>query len=186
MHQELTEIITLGGGCFWCLEAIYKDVKGVIKVESGYSGGSKINPTYEEVCTGNTGHAEVVQISFNPQIISFEKILENFFSIHDPTQLNRQGADIGTQYRSVIFYHTERQRKIAEVEINKLIEAQIWQNDIVTKITPIQEFYRAEEYHQDYYSKNPYQRNPYQRYCLMVIAPKIVKFRLKNEDILKS
>ena len=181
MRQELTEIITLGGGCFWCIEAIYKDVKGVIKVESGYSGGLKINPTYEEVCTGNTGHAEVVQISFNPQIISFERILEFFFSIHDPTQLNRQGVDIGTQYRSVIFYHTEKQRKIVDHRIKKLEKSEIWKNNIVTEISKLGTFYSAEDYHQDYYSKNPNQR-----YCQMVIAPKIVKFRLKYGDSLIS
>jgi peptide-methionine (S)-S-oxide reductase len=176
MNNNL-ETATLGGGCFWCLEAIYKELKGVLSVESGYAGGHVQNPTYKQVCTGNTGHAEVVQIQYNPTIITFKDLLNVFFTIHDPTTLNRQGADIGTQYRSVIFYHNETQRKIAESSIKELEQKNLWENPIVTEISPFQMFFRAEDYHQDYYLNNANQP-----YCQVVIAPKIAKFRKKFLD----
>jgi peptide-methionine (S)-S-oxide reductase len=176
-----TESATLGSGCFWCTEAIFLRVKGVLKVESGYSGGSVPNPTYEAVCTGKTGHAEVCQITFDPSIISFTDLLEVFFKTHDPTTLNRQGADVGTQYRSVIFYHSEQQKSISEEIISKLNEEKIWDNKIVTEISPIRKFYKAEDYHQDYYS-----RNEYQPYCSFVITPKIEKFEKVFSDKLKK
>jgi peptide-methionine (S)-S-oxide reductase len=179
MNNNL-ETATLGGGCFWCLEAIYKELKGVLSVESGYAGGHVQNPTYKQVCTGNTGHAEVVQIQYNPTIITFKDLLNVFFTIHDPTTLNRQGADIGTQYRSVIFYHNETQRKIAESSIKELEQKNLWENPIVTEISPFQMFFRAEDYHQDYYL-----HNANQPYCQVVIAPKISKFRKKFLDQLR-
>ncbi|MEJ2486061.1 MAG: peptide-methionine (S)-S-oxide reductase MsrA [Anaerolineales bacterium] len=179
MNNNL-ETATLGGGCFWCLEAIYKELKGVLSVESGYAGGHVQNPTYKQVCTGNTGHAEVVQIQYNPTIITFKDLLNVFFTIHDPTTLNRQGADIGTQYRSVIFYHNETQRKIAESSIKELEQKNLWENPIVTEISPFQMFFRAEDYHQDYYLNNANQP-----YCQVVIAPKISKFRKKFLDQLR-
>jgi peptide-methionine (S)-S-oxide reductase len=179
MNNNL-ETATLGGGCFWCLEAIYKELKGVLSVESGYAGGHVQNPTYKQVCTGNTGHAEVVQIQYNPTIITFKDLLNVFFIIHDPTTLNRQGADIGTQYRSVIFYHNETQRKIAESSIKELEQKNLWENPIVTEISPFQMFFRAEDYHQDYYLNNANQP-----YCQVVIAPKIAKFRKKFLDQLR-
>ena len=170
--QGATETATLGGGCFWCLEAVYLDLAGVEKVESGYSGGSVPNPTYKQVCTGTTGHAEVVRVTFDPAAISFREILEVFFSIHDPTTLNRQGNDVGTQYRSVIFYHSEEQRSIAAGMIQELDGAGHWNAPIVTQVTPVAAFYRAEDYHQEYY-----QNNSNQPYCRAVISPKLAKFR---------
>lgn len=176
-----TETVTFGAGCFWCVEAIFSRVNGVTKVESGYSGGHVVNPTYQEVCTGNTGHAEVVQVTFNPDIIPFAKILEIYFKTHDPTTLNRQGADIGTQYRSVIFYHTEEQ-KVTAIEIkNQLDAAGIWSSPIVTAIEPYKNFYKAENYHQNYYEGN---KN--QAYCRMVITPKLEKFEKVFSDYLKE
>jgi peptide-methionine (S)-S-oxide reductase len=176
-----TETVTFGAGCFWCVEAIFSRVNGVTKVESGYSGGHVVNPTYQEVCTGNTGHAEVVQVTFNPDIIPFAKILEIYFKTHDPTTLNRQGADIGTQYRSVIFYHTEEQ-KVTAIEIkNQLDAAGIWSSPIVTAIEPYKNFYKAESYHQNYYEGN---KN--QAYCRMVITPKLEKFEKVFSDYLKE
>lgn len=166
------EIATLGGGCFWCLEAIFNELRGVEKVVSGYSGGSMPNPTYREVCSGTTGHAEAVQITFDPQIISLRELLQVFFTIHDPTTLNRQGADVGTQYRSVIFYHTPEQEKIAKEVIAELEKAKVWDAPIVTALTQFKAFYPAEEYHQEYF-----ERNPEQPYCRVVIEPKVVKFR---------
>ncbi len=165
----------LGGGCFWCLEAIFKRIKGVKEVVSGYSGGKRKNPTYEQVCSGATGHAEVVKIIFDDNIISYEELLDIFFSIHDPTQLNRQGADIGTQYRSVIFPLNESQEKIAKEVIKKLNPK--FDNKIVTTIEPFEAFYEAEDYHQNYYDNNPYQG-----YCQVVIAPKLQKFLREFED----
>ncbi len=174
------ETVTLGAGCFWCVEAIFSRVNGVIKVESGYSGGHVVNPTYQEVCTGNTGHAEVVQVTFNPDIIPFAKILEIYFKTHDPTTLNRQGDDIGTQYRSVIFYHNEEQM-VTAIEIkNQLEAAGIWSKPIITAIEPYKNFYKAEDYHQSYYEGN---RN--QSYCRMVITPKLEKFEKVFSDYLK-
>jgi peptide-methionine (S)-S-oxide reductase len=167
-----SEIATLAGGCFWCLEAVYDDLKGVERVESGYMGGTTVNPTYEQVCGGGTGHAEVVQIRFDPTQVSYREILEVFFVIHDPTTLNRQGNDIGTQYRSAIFYHTPEQKSATTEIIRSLESAHIWDSPIVTEIIPAQTFYRAENYHQEYF-----QRNPEQPYCLFVVEPKVAKFR---------
>ena len=175
------EVATLGGGCFWCLEAVFKDLKGVEKVESGYCGGMMPNPTYRQVCTETTGHAEVVKVTFDPQAISFKDLLEVFFTIHDPTTLNRQGADVGTQYRSAIFYHTPEQKTVAEQVIKDLNAAGIWDVPIVTEVTPFKAFYRAEDYHQEYY-----RNNPDQPYCQMVISPKVAKFRQKYLAKLKK
>jgi len=176
-----TEITTLGGGCFWCLEAVYDQLEGVLDVVSGYAGGHMPNPDYKSVCTGMTGHAEVVQVTFDPSIITFKEILEVFFSIHDPTTLNRQGADVGTQYRSEIFYHTEEQKATAEQVIAEIEAAEIWPNPIVTAISALDSFYPAEDYHQEYF-----QRNPYQGYCQAVVAPKVAKFRQKFTHRLKG
>lgn len=173
------EVATLGGGCFWCVEAIYQDLKGVSKVESGYAGGSGANPTYREVCTGLTGHAEVVQVTFNPAVISFRDICDIFFTTHDPTTLNRQGADVGTQYRSVIFYHSPEQKTTAEAA--KTAAAEIWDDPIVTEISPAAPFYKAENYHQNYFKDNTYQP-----YCQAIIAPKVKKFRQKYAEKLKQ
>ncbi len=166
------ELATLAGGCFWCLEAVYVELKGVDKVVSGYSGGHVAKPTYKEVTSGLTGHAEVVQITFDPQVITYKELLEVFFTIHDPTSLNRQGADVGTQYRSAIFYHSPEQQATAEKVIADLTAAQLWKNKIVTEVNKLDAFYKAEEYHQNYYALNPDQA-----YCRMVIEPKVIKFR---------
>jgi peptide-methionine (S)-S-oxide reductase len=171
-QQGKLEIATLGGGCFWCLEAAYAELNGVERVESGYSGGKVANPSYQQVCTGTTGHAEVVQVTFDPNIISFKEILDVFFTIHDPTTLNRQGTDVGTQYRSVIFPHSLEQRTIAEHIIEELDAAGVWDAPIVTEIAPFTAFYLAEDYHQEYY-----RRNSRQPYCRVVIAPKLAKLR---------
>jgi len=165
-------VATLAGGCFWCLEAVFVDVQGIVKVESGYSGGHRPNPTYEQVCTGTTGHAEAVQITFDPSAISYRELLEIFFAIHDPTTLNRQGADIGTQYRSAIFYHSDEQRGIAEEVIRELSTEGRWRDPIVTQVEPLRAFYKAEDYHQSYFATHPGQP-----YCRMVVAPKVAKFR---------
>ena len=176
------DIATLGGGCFWCLEAVYDDLMGVDSVVSGYAGGPIPNPSYEQVCAGTTGHAEVVQITFDPAIISYRDLLNVFFTIHDPTTLNRQGADVGTQYRSVIFYHDEAQRQTAEAVMAEIEAADIWDNPIVTELSPAGAFYEAEAYHQNYF-----ENNPNQPYCRVVVAPKVAKFRkafigkLKND-----
>lgn len=175
-----TETATLGGGCFWCLEAVYEQLQGVVRVESGYAGGAVPNPTYEQVSTGRTGHAEVVQVIFDPRTISYEEILGVFFSIHDPTTLNRQGADVGTQYRSVILTHDAGQRAIAEEVIARVEAEEIWEDPIVTEIAPLEAFYRAEDYHQKYY-----RRNRGQPYCQVVIAPKVAKFRKEHFDKLR-
>jgi len=166
------EVATLAGGCFWCLEAVFDELNGVEKAESGYAGGHLPNPTYHQVCSGNTGHAEVVEVTFDSAVISFKDLLQVFFTIHDPTTLNRQGADVGTQYRSAIFYHTAEQKAVAERVIAEMEAAQIWDNPIVTEIAPFTEFYPAEEYHRDYYL-----RNPDQPYCFAVVAPKVAKAR---------
>lgn len=166
------EVATLAGGCFWCLEAVYDELKGVVDVVSGYTGGHVRNPSYREVCTGTTGHAEAVQITFDPAQISYRELLEVFFSIHDPTTLNRQGADVGTQYRSAIFYHTAEQKKTAEALMAELQAENPWGRPIVTELAPVGAFYPAEDYHQEYFA-----RNPEQGYCTMVIAPKLEKFR---------
>jgi peptide-methionine (S)-S-oxide reductase len=172
LENEKREMATIAGGCFWCLEAVYKDLRGVEKVESGYSGGSVPDPTYYQVCEGTTGHAEAVQITFDPQAVSFKELLEVFFTIHDPTTLNRQGADVGTQYRSAIFYHSPEQKAMAEQVIAELNAADIWGAPIVTEVAPLTKFYKAEDYHQQYYEQN--QNQPY---CRAVIAPKVAKFR---------
>ena len=178
---ETREVATLGGGCFWCLEAVFENVRGVEKVQSGYSGGRLANPSYEQVCSGRTGHAEVAQITFNPREISFSEILDIFFATHDPTTLNRQGADVGTQYRSVIFHHTAAQKEAAEKKIAELNAAQIWDAPIVTEVAPLQAFYGAEDYHQKYF-----QDHPAQPYCQAVIAPKVAKFRKQFAGRLKT
>ena len=169
--QKTYKTATLGGGCFWCLEAVFEQLDGVLQVDSGYSGGKIANPSYQQVCMGTTGHAEVVQILFDPQIVSFREILEVFFTIHDPTTLNRQGADVGTQYRSAIFYHDEQQKETAEQLVQELDEKKTWRAPIVTEITPFTAFYKAEAYHQGYY-----RRNQGQPYCRAVISPKLSKF----------
>ena len=175
------EITTLGGGCFWCLEAVFSELRGIENVVSGYSGGSVSDPSYQQICTGSTGHAEVVQITFDPDMISFKELLEIFLTIHDPTTLNRQGADIGTQYRSVIFYHTKEQEKIAIEVINEFETAKILRAPIVTELEPFKVFYPAEEYHQEYFK-----RNPDQMYCNVVISPKLAKFRKRYFTKLKK
>jgi peptide-methionine (S)-S-oxide reductase len=174
------EIATLGGGCFWCLEAVFSDLRGVEKAESGYSGGAVTNPTYHQVCAGSTGHAEVVRVIFDPEVISFKEVLGIFFTIHDPTTLNRQGADVGTQYRSAIFYHTPEQKTVAAQVIKEVNAAGIWNAPIVTEVAPFKLFYPAEDYHQEYYKNNPEQI-----YCQMVIAPKVSKFRKEYLERLK-
>lgn len=175
------DVATLGGGCFWCLEAVFKEVEGVEQVVPGYSGGHVPHPTYEQVCTGDTGHAEVVQITFDPEIISYRELLEIFFAIHDPTTLNRQGADVGTQYRSIILYHSPEQRETAVRLIEELDASGLWEDPIVTQVEPFSAFYPAEEYHRDYFA-----RNPNQPYCSLVIAPKVRSFRQKFAGRLKA
>ena len=170
--RDSKEAATLGGGCFWCTEAIFNELRGVEKVESGYSGGNVANPTYEDVCTGTTGHAEVIQITFDPKVIFYKELLQVFFTLHDPTTLNRQGADVGTQYRSALFYHNDAQRKTAEEVIKEVDAAKTWKRPIVTEVVPFKAFYKAEDYHQEYFEKNPRSS-----YCQAVIEPKIVKLR---------
>ena len=175
------EVATLAGGCFWCLEAAFQDLKGVERVQSGYAGGRVANPSYEQVCTGTTGHAEVVQITFDPQVVSFDDLLHVFFTIHDPTTLNQQGVDVGTQYRSAIFYHTPDQKAAAKRVMAELQSEHVWDDPIVTELKPLEPFYPAEEYHRDYY-----RRNPTQGYCSAVIAPKVAKVRKLFLDKLKQ
>ena len=172
---------TLAGGCFWCLEAVFDEIKGVHGVESGYAGGTMPNPSYRAVCSGDTGHAEVVQIHFDPNVVSYRDLLHVFFAIHDPTTLNRQGADAGTQYRSAIFYHDDEQKQIAEEFIKDLNAQNIWGRPIVTEVTKLDKFYMAEDYHQEYFA-----RNPYQPYCQAVVAPKVSKFRKHFLELLKK
>lgn len=179
--SETREVITLGGGCFWCVEAVYQELKGVESVVSGYAGGSVAHPTYQQVCSGNTGHAEVVQITFDPQIIPLEDILYVFWRTHDPTTLNRQGYDVGTQYRSIILYETEQQRLIAEKSKRETDASHLWPNPIVTEISPATTFYVAENYHQNYYRDNPYQP-----YCRAIIDPKMQKLRKDMKDKLRE
>ena len=167
-----TELATLGGGCFWCLEAVFEEMEGVKSVVSGYAGGTVKNPSYDDVCSGTTGHAEVVRVEFDPRVVGFDKILDVFFTIHDPTTMNRQGADVGSQYRSVILYHDERQKEIAEKKIAALESSRKFGRPIVTEIVPLGDFYEAEKYHQDYFKKNPHAG-----YCQAVVAPKVTKFR---------
>ena len=172
---------TLAGVCFWCLEAVFDQVKGVESVESGYAGGHVQNPSYRQVCNGDTGHAEVVQIRYDGNVVSYQDLLNIFFGIHDPTTLNRQGADVGTQYRSAIFYHNEDQKNIAEKLIKDLEMQKIFDNPIVTEVVPLDKFYVAEDYHQEYFA-----RNPYQPYCMAVVSPKVSKFRKHYQDLLKK
>ncbi len=180
-QNKKLETATFGSGCFWCTEAIFERVNGVVSVVSGYSGGTVANPTYEQVCTGKTGHAECTQITFDPSIVSYDELLEIFWKTHDPTTLNRQGNDVGTQYRSVIFYHNDEQKQKAEYYKKKLTEEKIWDKPIVTEITKFEKFYPAENYHQEYYDKNPNQG-----YCAFVITPKIEKFEKIFKDKLKK
>ncbi|MDE2824095.1 MAG: peptide-methionine (S)-S-oxide reductase MsrA [Chloroflexota bacterium] len=174
-------LATLAGGCFWCLEAVYNELHGVESVVSGYAGGHDLSPTYEAVCSGTTGHAEVVQIAYDPDMVSFRELLEVFFTIHDPTTLNRQGNDVGTQYRSAVYYHDEEQRLIAEEVIEEMTVAEVWDDPIVTEITALDMFFEAEEYHQRYFEKNPFQP-----YCFVVVRPKVSKFRKKFVSKLKK
>ena len=171
---EGREMATLAGGCFWCLEAVYEQLRGVEKVESGDDGGHVPNPTYRQVSSGKTGHAEVVQITYDPTVVTYRELLEVFFTIHDPTTLNRQGADVGPQYRSAIFYHDAGQKETAEEVLREMDAAGIWDKPIVTEVSPLEAFYKAEDYHQEYY-----RNNSYQPYCQVVIAPKVAKFRQK-------
>ena len=179
--EKRTEIATLASGCFWCTEAVFSQLRGVEKVESGYTGGTMDNPSYEAVCSGTTGHAESVQVTFNPAVISYRDILHIFFTTHDPTTLNRQGADVGTQYRSSIFYHSAEQRVEAEQTIRELEKSKVWTRPIVTQVVPFKAFYKAEDYHQEFY-----ERNREYPYCQVVIEPKIMKLRQHYVDRLKS
>ena len=179
--QARSDIATVAGGCFWCLEAVYDQMKGVVAVESGYIGGQVDQPTYEAVCSGRTGHAEAVRITFDPIVVSYRELLEVLFVIHDPTTLNRQGHDAGTQYRSAIFYHTPEQKRIAEEVIAAVTKEKLYVNPIVTEITPAGTWYEAEPYHQEYFA-----RNPFQGYCTAVVGPKVVKFRKQFASKLKS
>ena len=182
MNQGVSlEIATLAGGCFWCIEAVFREVDGIENVVSGYTVGITANPTYKQVCTGKTGHAEAVQMSFNPSEISYREILEIFFSVHDPTTPNRQGADVGTQYRSAVFYHDQQQKAVAEELIGELNKAHLWKESIVAQIVPLGTFYPAEDYHQEYFS-----RHPEQAYCQMVISPKVSKLRKRWAKRLKK
>lgn len=180
MQNSNLSTATFGGGCFWCTEAIFQQLKGVESVASGYSGGQVKNPSYREICTGTTGHAEAIQLLFDPSVISYERLLQVFFTTHDPTTLNRQGADIGTQYRSIIFYHDESQKESAE-KVKKEFAPTIWDGSIVTEVTPFSEFYKAEDYHQNYFNENSEQG-----YCRIVINPKVQKFRKQYADWLKE
>ena len=175
------EVITLGGGCFWCVDAVFTDIKGVEQVVSGYSGGRGANPTYEDVCTGATGHAEVVQVTFDPDVVSLRELLKVFFTLHDPTTKDRQGNDVGTQYRSIVLYRDEAQRAVAEEVIKEIDSSNVWDAKAVTELKPFEAFYPAEDYHQDYYRKNPLQP-----YCLFVIRPKVSKLRKKYLEMLKA
>ncbi len=181
MSEDRLETATLGGGCFWCTEAVFDDLVGVVDVVSGYSGGHKKNPTYQEVCSETTGHAEVVQIKFDPDVTSFKEILQIFFATHDPTTLNRQGNDVGTSYRSAIFYHSDEQRRTAQALIDEITEDDVFSSPIVTEVTAFTSFYPAEDYHQNYYANNPNQG-----YCASVVGPKVAKFRKVFADKLKK
>ncbi len=179
--ERSAELATLGGGCFWCLEAVYKELRGVERVVSGYAGGWVVDPTYQQVCEGTTGHAEVVQLTFDPAAVSYRELLGVFFTIHDPTTPNRQGGDVGTQYRSAVFYHGAAQREAAEQVVAELTAEGVWDAPIVTEVVPLETFYAAEDYHQDYF-----ERNPFQPYCRAVVAPKVSKFRKHFLERLKA
>lgn len=174
-----TEIATLGGGCFWCTEAVFQQMKGITAIESGYTGGRVANPSYEQICEGTTGHAEVVRLTFDPAVVSFREILEVFFTIHDPTTLNRQGNDVGTQYRSVIYYHTPEQQDMARHVMAEM--ANVWDASIVTELSPAETYYKAEDYHQNYF-----RQNPLQGYCAFIVAPKVAKFRQTFRDKIRA
>lgn len=176
-----TETATLAGGCFWCLEAVYENLRGIHEIQSGYAGGTTPNPTYEQVCSGATGHAEVVRLTYDPSVVSYREIIEIFFTIHDPTTLDRQGGDVGTQYRSAIFYHSPEQKETAESVRDALVAQGLWSDPVVTEIVPLERFYPAESYHDDYF-----RLHPNQPYCRMVIEPKVAKFRKHYLDRLKS
>lgn len=180
-EQRTLETATLGGGCFWCIEAVLEQMRGVEGVESGYMGGDTPSPTYHEVCSGTTGHAEVVGVTFDPEIVTFREILEVFFTVHDPTTLNRQGADVGSQYRSVVFHHSEEQKRAADELVRELEAEGVWGDPIVTELAPATEFFPAEAYHREYY-----RRNPGQAYCRVVIEPKLAKFRARFADRMRS
>jgi peptide-methionine (S)-S-oxide reductase len=180
-QEDRAETATLAGGCFWCLDGAYRDLRGVISVESGYAGGHTVDPTYEQVCTGTTGHAEVVRVTYDPNEITYRDMLEVFFSIHDPTTLNRQGADVGTQYRSAVFYHDEAQREVAEEIVAELERDGVFEDPIVTEVAALQAYYPGEDYHQDYY-----RQNPGQGYCQVVVAPKLAKFKARYASRLKA
>ena len=175
------EVSTLAGGCFWCLEAVFDELKGVESVESAYSGGTLPNPTYHEVCDGETGHAEAVRVTFDPAVLSYHDLLTVFFTIHDPTTLNRQGNDVGTQYRSAVFYHDDEQKKVVEEVMREITAENIWSAPLVTEVKPFEVFYPAEDYHQEYFKKNPWQP-----YCRVIVAPKVAKFRQKFAERLKK
>jgi peptide-methionine (S)-S-oxide reductase len=179
--SKALEVATFAAGCFWCTEAVFDQLKGVVKVDSGYSGGNVPDPSYEQVCTGDTGHAESIEITFDPSIISFKDLLHIFFTTHDPTTYNRQGADVGTQYRSAVFYHNSEQEKVARQVIQEFNDQRVWKKPIVTEVVPYAEFYKAEDYHQEYYAKNS--RQPY---CRVVIEPKIAKLREHYRELLKQ
>ena len=179
-NQASQAIATLAGGCFWCIEAVFENMRGVSKVESGFAGGVMLNPTYRQVCSGESGHAEVIQVTFDPSIVSYEELLLVFFTVHDPTTRNRQGADVGTQYRSAVFYHDAAQKAIAEQVIARLTAERLWPNPIVTEVAPFDAFYKAEAYHQQYY-----RNNASKPYCQIVIAPKVTKFRKAYAYLLK-
>ena len=180
-EDERLETATLAGGCFWCLDGAYRNLRGVIAVESGYAGGHVPNPTYEQVCTGTTGHAEVVRVTFDPDAITYRDLLEIFFSLHDPTTLNRQGGDVGTQYRSAVFTHDRVQRETAEAIVAELEREKVFDDPIVTEIAAVGDYYQGESYHQDYY-----RQNPNQGYCQVVVAPKLAKFRARYAARLKE
>ena len=180
MNQNY-QVATLAGGCFWCLEAVFDELNGVVSVESGYAGGHVANPSYRAVCNGDTGHAEVIQVTFDPSVLEFRDLLRVFFTIHDPTQLNRQGADVGTQYRSAIFYHDDEQKRAAEEIIAEINAEKMWPKLIVTEVSKMDKFYVAEDYHQEYYANNPFQP-----YCMAVVAPKVTKFRKHFAERLKK
>ncbi|MGF1637664.1 MAG: peptide-methionine (S)-S-oxide reductase MsrA [Cyclobacteriaceae bacterium] len=180
INTEKLETVTLGSGCFWCTEAIFENLRGVATVESGYAGGHVDNPTYRQVCDGTTGHAEVIQLTFDPELITFDEILEVFWQTHDPTTLNRQGADVGTQYRSVVFYHNEKQKELAEKYKKQLDAEGVWSDPIVTEISPLSNYYKAEDYHQEYF-----RLNGSQPYCSFVVRPKVEKFKKVFKDKLK-
>ena len=175
------DVATLAGGCFWCLEAVFELVQGVERVDPGYTGGSSLDPTYEQICTGNTGHAEAVQLTFDPSVVSYRELLDLFFVTHDPTTLDRQGQDIGSQYRSAVFYHSPEQRQAAEAAIAELTASGAWNDPIVTEVVPLAEYYQAEEYHREYY-----RRNPNAGYCQVIIAPKVAKLRKERLAALKA